>query len=264
MGGNFRLGPEARALVHAKAVLLVYHGQAEVVELDLVFYKCVGAEYQVYGTVCQPLVNFAPLFCLGAAGEQGYLHLFRVDIAEDAVIVLCGKYFCGCHDAGLIAVVNGLQGGEYGHQGLAAAHVALQQAVHLPAAGDIGTNLLQHPFLRTGKGEGEVGVCVVEGFAYTGEHYPLGVAHLYEFLLYQRELEIEELFKFKAAAGLLQTVHVGREVDVVQGFIQRNQPLLLPEILRQGLGYPARNQHLEFLLQLCEGLVGDAAALQFF
>ena len=261
---NLRFGPQSRPLVHTEAMLLVYHRQPQIGELHLVFYQGVCAEHQVDGAVGQTGIDLATLFGLGAAGEQGDLDFLRVDIPKYAVIMLCGKHLRGGHDAGLIAVVDGLQGGKNGHHGLAAAHVALQQAVHLTAAGHVGADFLEHTLLSPCEREGKVRVCIIEGFAYAREHDPLGVAHLDEFLLDKRQLQVKQLFVFEAAASLLEAVHVGREVDVVQGLVQRDQFLLQAEILRQGFGYLACHQTLQFLLQLGEGLVGDAAALQLF
>ena len=61
--------------------------------------------------------------------------------------MLFGQDLRGCHDTGLIAVVDGDEHRHQGHQRLTGAYVALQQAVHLASAARVLTDLADHPFL---------------------------------------------------------------------------------------------------------------------
>ena len=85
--------------------------------------------------------------------------------------MLFGQYFGGRHDARLVAVVEGYEHGHERHEGLAGAHVALQQSVHLPAGAEVYSDFAHHALLGVGEGEGQV--VLVEGVEYVahvGKH----------------------------------------------------------------------------------------------
>ena len=65
------------------------------------------------------------------------------------------KYFGGRHQRGLVTVLDHNGRGLQGHNGLAAAHVALQQAVHRRALLKVRGDFTQRAFLRTRRLEGQ-------------------------------------------------------------------------------------------------------------
>ena len=67
--------------------------------------------------------------------------------------MLGGENFCRGHEACLATVVEGYEHAHQGHDGLAGADVALQQAVHLSPRADILADFAEHPFLGAGKGK---------------------------------------------------------------------------------------------------------------
>ena len=70
-------------------------------------------------------------------------------------MVLLGKDFGGCHHGYLCACFDGGQRRERGHDGFAAAHIPLQQAVHRVRLRQILADFGQHAILSSGKGEGQ-------------------------------------------------------------------------------------------------------------
>ena len=67
--------------------------------------------------------------------------------------VLLREKLCRRHDGSLIPVLHRQQRREEGDDGLPAADIALQQAVHLPIAGHVGHDLAYGDRLRVGEGE---------------------------------------------------------------------------------------------------------------
>ena len=96
--------------------------------------------------------------------------------------MLLGKHFRRSHDAGLITVSDGYQCAEHSHHGLSAAHISLQQAVHLMSAPEVLPYLLYHPLLGACKREGECIITSIERFADTAHGYSLVVSASYIFL----------------------------------------------------------------------------------
>jgi hypothetical protein len=70
--------------------------------------------------------------------------------------VLLGEDLGGRHQHRLAAVLGGLQHGQRGHAGLAAAHVALQQALHRVVGGQVAGDLGKGAGLGAGQGEGQL------------------------------------------------------------------------------------------------------------
>ncbi len=67
--------------------------------------------------------------------------------------MLFGQQLGGRHQRGLTAVLDGAQTSQCSDDGLAAAHIALQQALHRLRPGQVRFNGLPGALLRTGKRE---------------------------------------------------------------------------------------------------------------
>ena len=115
--------------------------------------------------------------------------------------MLTRKDLCRRHNTGLIAVVDGLHRRQYRHQRLAAADIAFEQAVHLPAARDIGPYLLEHPLLGSCQGEFQIIVSVVECIAEPFEHQPVRSPHTDVLLFEQGQLQIEQFLELQTVLG---------------------------------------------------------------
>lgn len=125
--------PQACALGHSEAVLLIDHHVAKILELHRIFNHGVGAYEHVERAVEKLLVNGTAFGCRGGAGEELDIYPYRGHKLAQGLGVLCGKDFCGSHQACLCAVAYGYEHGHQCHERLSAAHIALEQAVHLPA-----------------------------------------------------------------------------------------------------------------------------------
>ncbi len=143
------LGPEHVALFDAEAVLFVHHDQAEVVEGDVVAEQGVGADHDPGGSGGGVQHGLLPGRGGHGAGEQGDLDRVGAEAAQQAVPgqrperaadrfeVLRGEDLGGGQQGGLSPGVHHLQHGAQGHDGLAGADLALEQAVHRRVLGEL-------------------------------------------------------------------------------------------------------------------------------
>ena len=151
MDSRKALCPQTGPLLHAEAVLLVNHGKAQRMELHRIFNERMRADEHSHGAVLQPGMDFPPGLGARVACEQFNSYAGWGQVAGYVGIVLLGKHFRRCHDAGLVAVSHGDERTQDRHHGLAAAHVSLKEAVHLVPAHHVLANLLDNAFLGTCK-----------------------------------------------------------------------------------------------------------------
>ena len=257
------LVPKPRALLHTEAVLLVNHGEAQVLELYFVFNQRVRAEDDVDGTVFEARVNAAALGSLGVSGQQGNLHTRVFQVFEDAVVVLDRQNFRGGHDTGLVTVVHRHHRREDGHQRLSATHVALQQAVHLAAAAHVITDFVQDAFLGIGERERNVAVSLVESRTYTFKYGSGGTPHADVLLLEHRQLQEEEFFELEPFLRLGQRLDILRKMDVLQRESQRTEMPLEQQVFGQRFVDPRKHFREQGGLQFGDDLVAQPAAAEF-
>ena len=103
--GGVILGPEAGALVYTKAVLLVYDGKTELMELDPLLNEGVGSNYNVQRALLQLLEYLASLFGLCAAGQKCNLYICSLEELLNTCKMLVCKHFSWRHDTGLVTVI---------------------------------------------------------------------------------------------------------------------------------------------------------------
>ena len=108
-----------------------------------------------------PSERLAAFAGLRGAGEDRRRHLRSREHPADRCEVLAGENLRGSHHAGLESVVHGQQHRHQRHEGLAAAHVALQEAVHLESRHGVLPDFADHALLRSREREGQF--FVVEG-----------------------------------------------------------------------------------------------------
>ena len=149
--------PQGQALRHAKAVLLVDDCQAQARELHLRLDDGVRADDQRRRAALDGGQHGRALFFLLAAGEPGHLLPARGQQGREPLgqlgKVLLGQDLGGRHEGGLVTAVDRAAGGERGDDGLAAADIALQQALHRMRALQIATDLGQGALLCGRQGE---------------------------------------------------------------------------------------------------------------
>ena len=136
--------------------------------------------------------------------------------------MLRGQDFGGREHRHLIAVLDGDDGGFGGHDGLAAAHVALQQAVHRMRRGHIVGDLLEHALLRARRLERQHGFhaladAVVECERDAGDG--AGFAALQRDAAFQPEELLVDQAELRGRAEGVEQAQIAirrREVDVAQ------------------------------------------------
>ena len=162
--------------------------------------------------------------------------------------MLFGQNFRGRHQRGLIAAVDGAQGREGRHDRLAAAHVALHEAVHRGALGHVGKDFLENARLRPGEGKGQGGG---EFFliAPRGSGQDRSLEIVFEAAgMAQRDLLREQLVKLQTPPLGGETLAVGLKVGARQRVVQALEGLRQARQAQRGckgVGDDVREVHVE-------------------
>ncbi|KGS71199.1 hypothetical protein X979_6010 [Burkholderia pseudomallei MSHR7527] len=143
-----RLRPQREPLLDAEAVLLVDDHEPEPREFDGVLNHRVRADHELRGAERGRLERRALVLRLQAAGEPRDRHAERLEPAAQLARVLLGEDFGGRHQRGLVAGVDRLRGRERRDDRLAAADVALQQALHRVRLREVVRDLRDDALLR--------------------------------------------------------------------------------------------------------------------
>jgi hypothetical protein len=91
---------------------------------------------------------------LQAAGEPGHFDAQRFQPGGELAVMLLGEDFGRRHQRRLVAGLDRVQHGQRGDHGLAAADVALQQALHRMRLAEVGGDLAPGALLRAGQANG--------------------------------------------------------------------------------------------------------------
>jgi len=166
------LGAQRQPLVHAEAVLLIHHREAEIAERHLLLENRMGADENGQRARRCALENLPPGGALHIAGEQGHRHGGQT---LEQGVVLAGENLGGGHQRRLRSGFHRLQAGEQRHQRLAGSDIALQQPAHAVGGGHIGLDLRQRPQLRGGGGQAG-GLQRRRAQAAIAAHRPAGLA----------------------------------------------------------------------------------------
>ena len=245
-------------------MLLVDHHEAEVPELDALFDQRVRADEDVACAAEQFRGDLRALFLACRAGQQAY----RSDPfgqPRNGGEVLCGEDFGRGHQAGLEAVVDRDQHAHQRDERLAAAHVPLQQAVHLVAGGGVLPDFANHALLRAGEREGEpLAVKTVELFADGGEEKTVVLAYALLPVGEDHELHAEEFLELEPQFGGFEPLVVCGKVDVVQRVAQRREPVLFEDALRQRLGDPFPGERPRVADEVVDRFGAEAFVVELF
>ena len=228
--------PEACALHHAEAVLLVDHHHPQRAKLHIVLDQRMSANEDVQTPGHQFLMDQIALFLAGGSGEEAHIDAERSRHLAYRFEMLGGEDLRRGHQARLEAVVERHEHRHERHDGLARTHIALQEAVHLPSRAHIGANLAEHPLLRSGEREGEhLGVETVEKPTYARKRDPLQRGCTPVAVALDVELQVEQLLKLQPFACALQRGVVGRIVHRQDGIVAAHEAVALHQIGRKSL-----------------------------
>ena len=237
MGRTGVFAPQAGALFDAEAVLFVDDDKSQVIEDHRIFEQSMGSDKDLHLARKQPSMYLVALFLAGRTGKQLDAHADGSEQRAQRLIMLRGENLGRRHHAGLVTVVDGHEHRHEGDKGLAAAHIALQEAVHLAAAAHIGANLFEHPFLGTGEVKGQtLPIEAVEVLADGGKGESAQPAHTLAGIAQDIELQIEKFLEFEAELGSSQLVGRGGKMYVVKRIAEIHDMGAGNDRRRKGLG----------------------------
>src|SRR5262249_22626661 len=231
------------ALQHAEAMLFVDHREAELSELNRILNQRVSADDQVDVARSDGLLHLALLFRLETPREQFDAVRRQAEPAPNVAGVLFGQNFRRRHQRRLVAVLDRDDHRLNRDNRLAAAHVALQQAVHRLVAGHIVDDLFQRPLLGLGRMKGQYRT---HGIAHAvGDLYDLALrlADTLAPAQAQREREPEELLEDQSPVRgrtrqivIVDRRIVGGKMDFPQSVEARDQVAARDDLIGQRFG----------------------------
>ena len=209
-------------------MLLVNDGKSQVVELHRVLNQGMGADEDLQLATQQCLMDDGALLLARRAGQQRHLHADGIGHRFDGFQMLPCKNLGGCHDTRLIAVVQRYQCCHKGDNRLAAAHIALQEAVHLLAAAHVLPHLADNAFLGPGERELQhIIVEVMEISTHATEHVSHQATGASLDIMQDIEFQKEQFLKLKAELRLPQRMLVNGQMDVAQCLGKGHQVITL-------------------------------------
>ena len=159
-----------------------------------IFYHGMCADKDIHLTRSQILQYRLSSLSLHHAREQLHMHIHIAKKFADSGIVLFSQNLGRCHDASLIAIIQGYKHRHQRHKSLARAYVALQQtSLH------VGTNLAHHTFLSVSKFERQMfRIKGIKNVANLRKYISLILLSVFRSITQNIELHIEQLLKFQS------------------------------------------------------------------
>ena len=142
-------------MTDAEPVLFVDDDQPQLSEGDVRFQQGVGADQDLESALGQLFQQGVSVRLLQPAGQQSDAIAALGKQAPGVVVVLLRQDLGGRHEGYLGAILHGDRAGLQGHDGLAAPDISLQEAIHGIGSAHVLGHLVEHPFLRPGRPEGE-------------------------------------------------------------------------------------------------------------
>ena len=196
--------PKFGSLGHTKAMLLVDHDKPQTSKLHGIFDYRMGTYKDMDGAIKQTFKNFLTTFAFYDTSKQGYTDVHIFQKTHDGLQVLFCEDFRGCHDAGLIPIVDGNQHRHERYQCLARAHIALQQTVHLSPTTHVLAYLSDHPFLGTCQWKRQVVVIeCIKDLAHLREYVASIFASLVAGISHDIELYEKKFLELESYPGAL-------------------------------------------------------------
>ena len=136
-------------------MLLVDNGEPQLCKDHVLLKERVGANGQLRHAGFDGFQRGLLFFLLQAARQPRNGDPLRFEQRRELAVMLLGENLRRRHEGALITRLDGLQGGQRGHHGLAAAHIALQQALRGMGLRQIGDDLRGAALLGAGQGKGQ-------------------------------------------------------------------------------------------------------------
>ena len=188
----------------------------------------------------QAFGEFRALLLLRRAGQQADAQADPLGHPHDRRIMLRRENLRRSHQAGLKAVVASQQHAHQCDERLAAAHVALQQAVHLMPGHGVLTDFADHALLRPGQRKRQSLVIKrIEKPAHGREQESVLARGAGMSLLQNIELDAEQLVELETQLGVAQRLLRSRKMDIIERVAQRNETVLADHLVGQGFAQPS-------------------------
>ena len=142
---------QRQTLSDAETVLLIDDGKPEIGKLHLLLKQRVRSRCKLRLARYQPRHCGLFVFFGQASCQPRHLDAEGCKPLPELVIMLLSQNFCRRHEYRLIPMSDGLRSGERCNHRLAAAHIALQQALHRVTGGQVGSNFRPYAQLRSGE-----------------------------------------------------------------------------------------------------------------
>jgi len=244
--GALPLGPQPEALADAEPVLLVHHDQSQRAKGHRVLQKGVGPHHEGDAPVAQARKDPAALGRRRPRGEEADRVAGTGKEGGEAREVLFGQDGRGGHIGRLVAALDGGDGGDGGDDGLAASHVAVEEAPHGAARGHVVGDGPHRLPLPPGQLERQnVPHPRPQG---VGEVHPGPGGRQVPLPPVQQKGQFvgEQFVEDEAPPPRLVRLHRLGAVEVPQGPLQGREPLRRRQVRRQGVGQGggAEVQHL--------------------
>ena len=152
---RFALRAEGEALVHAEAVLLVHHGEAEIVKGDALLEERMRPDRDLHGPGGKPRQHRLAFGAAVAAGQKRDAQSRLPRQRLDAFVMLPRQDLRRSHDRRLPPGLDRACHGEQADHRLARPDISLEQAQHALVGHEILPDVLDGLLLRRREAEGE-------------------------------------------------------------------------------------------------------------
>ena len=200
------------------------------------------ADHHVQQPQLQIQQQLTPRLHAHTACQQRYAHTQRLKIIKQRRIMLRRQNLRRRHQTALMTVLHRLRQGQHADNRLAAANVALQNAVHRLVAGHILRNLAPHLLLRLRQRKRQIFDNVVHQRSLRLMRNACTLILVLLAVIKQATLQKEQLLENKAVLRPAQRLPAFRKMNILQRLIARRQPALLNNGLRQAFRQLLRRQ----------------------
>ena len=226
------LGGQLRPLRHTKAVLLIGNDHTQVRKHRSIGQQRMSAHRQINGAGGNGLPDGLLFRLLHRAGQQPNTQTQRRKQLLQGLVMLLSQDLRRRHQCRLLVIVSRQIGRSGSHHSLAAAHIALDQAVHGRAPAHIGSDFVDGPLLSARQGKGQrpvkglqIGI-FIRGSGFLCPSRPEQA---------QACGEHKELLKDQPPLCQLRLLYGGRLVDGIIGPFRRQDAVLAAHRLRNDL-----------------------------
>ena len=206
-----------------------------------------------------------PLAFPGRSGQQLHPHAESVEHPQQRGMMLRREDLGRRHQAGLKTVVACQKHTHQRDERFAAAHVALQQPVHLVAGDGILPDFADYPLLRSGQRERQFFVVkTVKKATDRRKQKPVVTGFPTALLTEYIQLDAEQFFELQPVFGRPQRLLRSRKMDVVQRVAQRHQPVTAHHVPGQRLAQMSLDLRPQIAHQRIDRLRAQLPVVQLF